>query len=83
MGYSIIITRGVVNKLSTQLGVLSLKMSTFSTKEMKSEFPHKLLSCIDREPNNEQIHTLMMELHANAAAIPTTLGGGVHCHIGL
>eukprot|EP00957_Ditylum_brightwellii_P153745 11701993-Ditylum_brightwellii.AAC.1 len=40
-----------------------------------------MLLCIDGEPTNEQIHSIMMKLYANAAAVPTTLGGSAHDHI--
>eukprot|EP00957_Ditylum_brightwellii_P210508 15365057-Ditylum_brightwellii.AAC.2 len=70
-----------VNKLSTQMGVSAHKMSTFFTKEVKSKFPHKILSHVDWESAYEHIHTIMMEQYANAAAVPTMLGCGAHGHI--
>eukprot|EP00957_Ditylum_brightwellii_P185357 14114064-Ditylum_brightwellii.AAC.1 len=58
-------------------------MSTFSTEEVHIKFPVKTLLCIDGEPTYESIYELMMAMYTNAAAVPTTLGGGVHVHMGL
>eukprot|EP00957_Ditylum_brightwellii_P178494 13596989-Ditylum_brightwellii.AAC.1 len=58
-------------------------MSTFSTKEVKSKFLNKTISCVDGESTYEHIHTIMMELYGNAGAVPTILGGRTHGHIGL
>eukprot|EP00957_Ditylum_brightwellii_P082774 6293309-Ditylum_brightwellii.AAC.1 len=58
-------------------------MSTYSMEEVRSKFPYKTLSRCNREPNYEYIHDVMMAVYANAAAVPTALGGGAHGHIGL
>eukprot|EP00957_Ditylum_brightwellii_P089876 6844620-Ditylum_brightwellii.AAC.1 len=58
-------------------------MSTYSTEEVRSKFLHKTLPHCNGEPNYEYIHDVVMALYANAAAVPTTLGGGAHDHIGL
>eukprot|EP00957_Ditylum_brightwellii_P141656 10791789-Ditylum_brightwellii.AAC.1 len=58
-------------------------MSTYSLEEVQSKFPYKALPRCNGEPNNEYIHDVMMALYANAAVVPTTLGGGAHGHIGL
>eukprot|EP00957_Ditylum_brightwellii_P078525 5970737-Ditylum_brightwellii.AAC.1 len=38
---------------------------------------------MDGEPNYDSINALCMQLHGNAGAILTGLGGGRHSHIGL
>eukprot|EP00957_Ditylum_brightwellii_P002902 221832-Ditylum_brightwellii.AAC.1 len=58
-------------------------MSTYSTEEVQRKFPYKTLPRCNGEPNYEYIHDVMMALYVNAAAVPTTLGGGAHGHIGL
>eukprot|EP00957_Ditylum_brightwellii_P130308 9939925-Ditylum_brightwellii.AAC.1 len=58
-------------------------MSTYSTEEVRSKFLYKTLLRCNGEPNYEYIHDVMMALYANTAAVPTTLGGGAHGHIGL
>eukprot|EP00957_Ditylum_brightwellii_P091832 6991998-Ditylum_brightwellii.AAC.1 len=58
-------------------------MITYLTEEVQSKFLYKTLPHCNREPNYEYIHDVMMVLYANAAVVPTTLGGGAHGHIGL
>eukprot|EP00957_Ditylum_brightwellii_P001762 135182-Ditylum_brightwellii.AAC.1 len=58
-------------------------MSTYLTEEVQSKFLHKTLPQCNGEPNYDYIHEVMMALYANAAAVPTALGGGAHGHIGL
>eukprot|EP00957_Ditylum_brightwellii_P211023 15365673-Ditylum_brightwellii.AAC.4 len=72
-----------INKLNKMLRMSAHKMSIFYTKEVKSKFSNKILSQVDVEPTYEHIHAIMMEIYANAAAVPTILGGGAHGHIGL
>ena len=51
---------------------------TDSTKDIV--FPHKELSKLgqDAEPTAKKVRLLQQEVHANAASIGTTLGGGNH-----
>eukprot|EP00957_Ditylum_brightwellii_P116224 8865416-Ditylum_brightwellii.AAC.1 len=58
-------------------------MSNYSLEEVRSKFLHKTLPQCNGEPNYDYIHEVMMVLFANAAAVPTMLGGGAHGHIGL
>eukprot|EP00957_Ditylum_brightwellii_P180153 13723104-Ditylum_brightwellii.AAC.1 len=58
-------------------------MGAYSTEEVLAKFPHKQLPQCDGEPNYEAIHEMMMAMYTNTGAIPTTLGGGAHGHIGL
>ena len=56
---------------------------TASTKDIT--FPHKKLSKLgqDAEPTATEVRLLQQEVHANAASVGTTLGGGNHDHLGL
>ena len=38
---------------------------------------------IDREPDYNNINTMMQILYGNAASLPTTLGGGQHGNLGI
>ena len=46
-------------------------------------FQHKVLSRIHGTPTYETLHMILTELKANASSVPTTLGGGLHGHLGL
>ena len=46
-------------------------------------FQHKLLTKIHGKPTYPTLQTLYTELKANAGSVPTTLGGGLHGHLGL
>lgn len=48
-----------------------------------AKFPVKSVPHIEGEPNYESISDMVQILYANAASLPTTLGGGQHGHIGL
>ena len=54
-----------------------------SVKEIRAKFPIKTILKILGEPNYKAINELIEVLYANAASIPTTLGGGRNGHIGL
>lgn len=54
-----------------------------SIDDIVGKFPHKRLPTIQGEPTYASINDLMQIMYANAAAVPTTLGGGTHGHIGL
>ena len=54
-----------------------------SVEEIISKFTVKHLPKIDGEPTYESINQWMQLLYANAATLPTTLGGGRHGHIGM
>eukprot|EP00957_Ditylum_brightwellii_P070247 5337021-Ditylum_brightwellii.AAC.1 len=58
-------------------------MSTYLTEEVQSKSLHKTLLQCNGKPNYDYIHEVMMALYGNAVAVPTTLGGGAHGHIGL
>lgn len=46
-------------------------------------FQHKLLTRIQHRPSYESLQNCLNELKANASSVPTTLGGGLHGHLGL
>ena len=46
-------------------------------------FQHKVLTRIHGTPVFETLQVLITELKANAASVPTTLGGGLYGHLGL
>ena len=46
-------------------------------------FQHKVLTKIHGKPTYPTLQTLYTELKANAGSVPTTLGGGLHGHLGL
>ena len=56
-------------------------MSTI--EEITAKFPIKSISSIVVDPTYETIHQLVNDLYANAAAIPSLLGGGRHGHVGI
>lgn len=47
-----------------------------------SKFPKQKLTRIIGEPEYTQLQTLRAEVYANASAVRTTLGFGVHGHLG-
>ena len=53
-----------------------------SVEDVTNAFPTAVTK-ITGEPNYESLKTLKDELKANAASIPTTLGGGTHGYLGL
>ena len=55
----------------------------YKADDMKVRFPNKSFTRLDGEPNYDSINALCLQLYENAGAIPTGLGGGQHCHIGL
>ena len=58
-------------------------MSIPSVDDILAKFPTRTLIPIRGEPNYKSITAMKSDLFANAAVIPTTLGGGQHGHIGL
>ena len=46
-------------------------------------FQHKLLTRIHGKPIYETLQSLATEIKANAASVPSTLGGGQYGHLGL
>ena len=56
---------------------------SLSVDDIVGKFPHKNLPAIQGEPTYATINDVMQIMYANAAAVPTTLGGGKHGHIGL
>jgi hypothetical protein len=46
-------------------------------------FQHKLLTRIHGKPTYESLQNGLTELKANASSVPSTLGGGLHGHLGL
>ena len=54
-----------------------------SVDDIVAKFPMKKLPRIDGEPTYESINDMMQMLYANAATLSTTIGGGIHGHIGL
>ena len=53
-----------------------------SVEDVTNAFPTAVTK-ITGEPNYESLKNLKDELKANAASIPTTLGGGTHGYLGL
>ena len=53
-----------------------------SVEDVTNAFPAAVTK-ITGEPNYESLKNLKDELKANAASIPTTLGGGTHGYLGL
>ena len=53
-----------------------------SVEDVTNAFPTSITK-ITGEPNYESLKNLKDELKANAASIPTTLGGGTHGYLGL
>ena len=58
-------------------------MSTSKADFKNTYFQHPSLTPVRGEPTYEALLKLHQELKANANAIPTTLGGGRHGHLGL
>jgi hypothetical protein len=46
-------------------------------------FQHKVLTKIHGQPAYESLQNISTELKANASSVPSTLGGGLHGHLGL
>jgi hypothetical protein len=46
-------------------------------------FQHKVLTRIHHRPSYESLQNCLNELKANASSVPSTLGGGMHGHLGL
>jgi hypothetical protein len=46
-------------------------------------FQHKVLTKVHGQPTYESLQTISTELKANAASVPSTLGGGLYGHLGL
>lgn len=58
-------------------------MSTRLPSVNDTYFQHKLLTKIHGQPTYETLQTLATEIKANAASVPSTLGGGQYGHLGL
>ena len=58
-------------------------MSTSKADFKNTYFQHPSLTPVRGEPTYEALLKLHQELKANANAVPTTLGGGRHGHLGL
>ena len=58
-------------------------MSTSTIDYKNTYFQHPSLTPVRGEPTYEALSKLHQELKANANAVPTTLGGGRHGHLGL
>ena len=59
-----------------------MSSSVPSVEDITNAFPTPITT-ITGEPNYESLKTLKEQLKANAASIPTTLGGGNHGYLGL
>ena len=59
-----------------------MSSSVPSVEDITNAFPTPITT-ITGEPNNESLKTLKEQLKANAASIPTTLGGGNNGYLGL
>ena len=57
--------------------------STANTNYKETYFLHKEVTKIHGEPTYEAIHWLHKEIKANAASVPSNLGGGALGHLGL
>ena len=58
-------------------------LSTRTPSVKDTYFQHKLLTKIHGKPTYSTLQTLHTELKANAGSVPSTLGGGLHGHLGL
>ena len=58
-------------------------LSTRTPSVKDTYFQHKLLTKIHGKPTYPTLQTLHTELKANAGSVPSTLGGGLHGHLGL
>ena len=56
---------------------------TANANTYKDLFEHETLDRISGMPSYESLHQLRKQLQANAASVPTTLGGGANGHLGL
>lgn len=56
---------------------------TLTTDDVLAKFVYKTLPVIDGQPTYADINKMSKMLYANAAKVPTTLGGGKKGHIGL
>jgi hypothetical protein len=45
-------------------------------------FQHKVLTRVHGQPTYESLKTLTTEIKANAASVPSTLGGSLYGHLG-
>ena len=54
-----------------------------SIDDIVAKFPMKILPLIPGEPDYDCISQLNQIMYGNATTLPTTLGGGSHCHVGL
>jgi hypothetical protein len=60
-----------------------LTMSSSLPSVKDTYFQHKLLTRIHGKPIYETLQSLATEIKANAASVPSTLGGGQYGHLGL
>jgi hypothetical protein len=58
-------------------------MSTSLPSVKDTYFQHKVLTRIYGKPIYETLQALATEIKANAALVPSTLGGGQYGHLGL
>jgi hypothetical protein len=58
-------------------------MSTSLPSVKDTYFQHKVLTRVHGKPIYETLQTLATEIKANAASVPSTLGGGQYCQLGL
>ena len=58
-------------------------MSTRIPNVNETYFQHKVLTRLHGQPTYETLQTLSTEIKANAASVPSTLGGGQYGHLGL
>ena len=58
-------------------------MSSGDKDYVQTCFKHKVIPTIFGTPAFHQIEDLKRKIVANAASVPTTLGGGAHGHMGL
>ena len=58
-------------------------MSTRLPNVNETYFQHKVLTRIHGQPTYDSLQTLSTEIKANAASVPSTLGGGQYGHLGL
>ena len=58
-------------------------MSTSLPSVTDTYFQHKVLTRVHGQPTYETLQILATEIKANAASVPSTLGGGQYGHLGL
>ena len=58
-------------------------MPSQDTNYVDTYFDHKKLTKIHGEPTFQHLKDLKDQLRANAASVPSTLGGGLYGHLGL